>query len=413
MFTRSSIALCRKVLSSGLVLDGTFHPTTPNRLLAGVATMPDGRVFKGTFDPDSGAPTPGSQLEEDGDLYKGEFNAQWQRCGQGESFLLDGTHYKGLFADDMLVKGTVRVPDGVDEVVFEGELRDEEFVKGTLKRKDCTYVGEFQNNQPHGKGRLSFHTGAEQEGTFFNGMLHGGNCRQRLESGFLYVGEFEEGMIKRGQLYSPTYTYDGQFNKDGRAHGEGVQTYLAATPKLVFTGMWMDGNLTRGICHDEDGNPVDYLNDTDLQKEVFGDKNTAMSEIHQSSIRDAAQRGEERHDALAKDAQMARDAGVPPPIQPVEGDDDFEKELEEMERKQSENNDLTSLRIARAASTPIKKPEGVDIDPKLAKKGIVSAASQSAIAGDHMSAQLARFKANLKADPKGRMEQNKPYDRSS
>lgn len=386
-----------------MILEGAFHPSVPNRLLSGVVTMPDGRVYKGAFDEESGAPKSGTQLEEDGDLYKGEFNRQWQRCGLGESFLMDGTHYKGTFADDMLVRGTVRVPDGMDEVVFDGELRDEEFVKGTLKRKDCVYVGEFQHNRPHGKGKLTFHTGAEQEGTFFNGMLHGRNCRQRLESGFIYVGDFEEGRIKRGELFTPTYTYDGQFNEDGRAHGEGVQTYLAATPKLVFTGMWMDGNLTRGICHDEDGNPVDYMNDTDLQKEVFGEKNASMSDMHSSLIKDATRRGREKNEAHSKDA-LPFDSPV---------DEDPDALFNDLAMAEAAENDLTSLRISRASAAPIQNPEGITLDQKMAKKGLATGASQSAVAGDHMSAQLSRFKAGLDANTLGRGGHNRPYERSS
>lgn len=268
---RFSFLLCSRVLASGLKLEGTFDKST-NHLIDGVASMPDGRVFKGSFDRLTGRPLAGAQLEEDGDLYRGAFNDRWQRDGLGEAFLLDGTHYKGTFKDDELVSGVVRIPDGSNEVVFEGTLKDEEFLNGTVSQHDFTYSGAFANNMPHGKGVLSFASGATQEGTFFNGKLHGHNCRLKLESGFLYVGEFNMGVCTKGQLFTPTYHYDGEFNAEGRANGEGTQTFLAASPKLIFTGLWQDGSLMRGTCVDEDGAPVDWVDNHELRQEVMGSR---------------------------------------------------------------------------------------------------------------------------------------------
>lgn len=48
----------------------------------------------------------------------------------------------------------------------------------------------------------------------------------KLNNGYVYVGEFFDGHIRTGTLYTPTYTYEGQFNDHGKAHGEGQQTYL-------------------------------------------------------------------------------------------------------------------------------------------------------------------------------------------
>lgn len=270
--------LCSVTLATGTVLKGELNPANREMLLKGAAILPDGRVFSGAFDQVKGFPLPGSQLEEDGDLYKGSFNEQWQRDGRGEAWLADGTQYTGTFKDDELVAGTVRIPNGTDEIVFEGALVDEAFVRGTLKQHDFTYTGEFADNQPHGKGRLVFASGGEQEGTFFNGKLHGRDCKMKLEGGFVYVGEFMDGKARSGTLYTPTYTYEGEFNEHGRAHGEGNQTYLTHDPKLTFSGIWNNGALVHGACFDEHGTPVDWQNNNELQAKVLGDANQTDGE---------------------------------------------------------------------------------------------------------------------------------------
>lgn len=262
--------LCSVTLANGTVLKGDINPQNKTLLLKGITMLPDGRVYSGAYDAAAGFPLAGSQLEEDGDLYRGEFNSLWQREGKGEAWLADGTHYKGIFKGDELREGVVRIPNGTTEVVFEGTLKDECFVKGKLTQSDFVYVGEFSDNKPHGKGKLTFSTGAEQEGTFFNGKLHGTDCKMKLEGGFVYVGDFMDGQIHRGTLYTPTYTYEGEFNEHGRAHGEGAQTYLINEPRLTFTGIWNNGALVRGACVDEYGCAVDWQNNSELQAKVLG-----------------------------------------------------------------------------------------------------------------------------------------------
>lgn len=271
MFRLLGLRLCSVTLASGVVLEGDLNPVNRERLLKGTATLPDGRVYSGVFDAQKGFPLPGSQLEEDGDIYRGAFNEKWQREGLGEAWLADGTYYKGHFTNDELVEGVVRIPNGSSEMTFEGTLVDELLVRGKLSQPDFTYEGEFQENQPHGKGKLIFATGAEQEGTFYAGKLHGDGCKMKLDGGFVYVGEFIDGKIRRGVLYTPTYTYEGDFNENGRAHGEGRQTYLIHEPRLIFSGIWNNGALIRGACVDEYGSPVDWQNRHELQSMILGD----------------------------------------------------------------------------------------------------------------------------------------------
>lgn len=301
--------LCSVTLANGTVLKGDFHPANRELLRKGVAILPDGRVYSGAFDDAKGFPLPGSQLEQDGDLYKGSFNERWQREGLGEAWLADGTHYKGTFLNDELVEGTVRLPNGSDEVVFHGTLEDESFKEGTLRQHDFVYSGSFAEGQPQGKGKLVFTAGGEQEGTFLRGKLHGSNCRMKLDSGFVYVGEFMDGRIRSGTLYTPTYTYEGEFNEHGRAHGEGHQTYLTSDPKLTFTGIWNNGALVRGMCFDEYGAPVDWQENHDLQAKVLGDvtqsdgeEKAAINGYMNSKLSEAAQMHRQMNQDYLEDA---------------------------------------------------------------------------------------------------------------
>ncbi|KAG5506381.1 hypothetical protein JKF63_05884 [Porcisia hertigi] len=300
--------LCSVTLPNGTVLKGDVNPSNPTLLLKGITILPDGRVYSGSYDAASGFPLPGSQLEEDGDLYRGEFNCQWQREGRGEAWLADGTHYAGVFKGDEIIEGVVRIPNGTTEVVFEGTLHDETFVRGRLTQADFVYEGEFSANEPHGKGKLVFATGAVQEGTFFHGKLHGSDCKMKLDGGFVYVGEFLDGQIRRGTLYTPTYTYEGEFNDHGRAHGEGAQTYLINEPRLTFTGIWSNGALVRGVCVDEYGGTVDWQNNNELQAKVLGgvtgkgDDNVGLNSYCSARMKEAAQMHSDMQRSYAEDA---------------------------------------------------------------------------------------------------------------
>lgn len=264
------------VLPNGTRLKGILNPRCPDRLLEGVTTLPDGREFNGNYDAINGHPLKGSRLCEDGDVYEGEFNNSWQREGLGKARLADGTCYEGKFEQDELVEGVVTIPQGTTEVVFKGKLQNETFLRGVLTTPDYRYEGDLLNNEPDGVGKLIFATGEMQEGTFRCGKLHGANCKLKLNGGFVYVGEFVDGHIRYGILYTPTYRYEGEFNEHLRAHGQGVQTYLVHEPRLVFTGIWNSGAMTQGTVVDEYGTPVEWQDAYHTQCQVLGDGDEAL-----------------------------------------------------------------------------------------------------------------------------------------
>lgn len=404
MLRRLALRLCSvqtKTMSNGMKLTGKFHDSTGN-LMSGVVHMPDGRVFSGTFDAAEGMPLPGSQLEDDGDLYVGSFNRQWQRSGGGEAWLADGTVYKGRFAEDELVEGIVRIPLGTEEICFEGSLRDEQFVKGTLRQSGFTYAGEFRDNAPHGSGTLTYASGAVMEGTFRAGKLHGDKCKMRLESGWVYVGSFVDGAIVSGELRTPTYTYEGSFNTKGKAHGEGTQFQLVTDPKLIFTGIWVEGQMAQGTVTDEFGTPVDWQNRLDLQQQLKEPQALAMENFAAAKIKEARQHIRNKDAEYREDVETVRRTTGATPSRTELGYDESADEVDQdalARRFASENVAEVGGRVRVAASTvdeaaePIRRSLGEQFNPVAATEAILSQNSGNIIAAEHVRKQFQRFAA--------------------
>ncbi|KPA75417.1 putative mitochondrial hypothetical protein [Leptomonas pyrrhocoris] len=399
--------LCSVTLANGTVLKGDLNPLHKDLLLRGIAILPDGRVYSGSYDAQAGFPLAGSQLEEDGDLYRGEFNAAWQREGKGEAWLADGTHYKGTFKEDALCEGVVRIPNGTTEVVFEGTLRDESFVEGRLTQSDFVYEGEFADNKPHGKGKLVFSTGAEQEGTFFNGKLHGTECKMKLEGGFVYVGDFMDGQIRRGTLYTPTYTYEGDFNEHGRAHGEGAQTYLINEPRLIFTGVWSNGALVRGVCHDEYGCVVDWQNNGELQAKVLGgptgdgEQSMAVNSYCGARLKEADQMHRDMQRSYVEDAEtVARSIGRYPTKLDLgyEGSISYENEaVLQAQRKQMDGMESSKEKLSERVKGFADVAAGVkgtivgEINENMAKIQFTRQIGAEQLSSERIDEQFERF----------------------
>jgi hypothetical protein len=408
MFRRMGAKLlCSVTLANGTVLKGDLNPRNKSQLLKGITILPDGRVYSGSYDAVAGFPLPGSQLEEDGDVYRGEFNSAWQREGVGEAWLADGTHYKGTFKGDELREGVVRIPNGMTEVVFEGTLQDESFLKGKLMQSDFVYEGEFSDNRPHGKGKLVFSTGAEQEGTFFNGKLHGTNCKMKLEGGFVYVGDFMDGQIRRGTLYTPTYTYEGEFNEHGRAHGEGAQTYLINEPRLTFTGIWNNGALVRGVCVDEYGCTVDWQNDSKLQAKVLsgptgdGEQSVAVNSYCSAKLKEADQMHRDMHHSYVEDAEaVAQSTGRYPTKMDLgyEGGIAYENEAaQQAGRRQMEDMESAKENLSQRAkafddiATGVKGTIIGEINENMAKIQFTRQVAAEQLSAQRIDEQFERF----------------------
>ena len=133
--------------------------------------------------------------------------------------------------------------------LYEGVFKDGLKVNGTLIKDELTYKGEFEFDQAHGKGRITYKDGSWYEGEFrysqpdghgtydlnngwvYKGMLKAGNfegigAKFHLKSEENYsefkVGEFKaDEMNGIGVYYDNGYTLIGTFEK-GKLHGIGV-----------------------------------------------------------------------------------------------------------------------------------------------------------------------------------------------
>lgn len=100
------------------------------------------------------------------------------------------------------------------------------------------HVGETDNNQRNGKGKILLPGGGFYEGEFRNGVYHGfGNLTTSKQT---YKGYFEEGKKKgKGTLVDLVnhITYEGNFDNDER-EGEGKETYEDGS---VYVGSFVKG----------------------------------------------------------------------------------------------------------------------------------------------------------------------------
>lgn len=211
-------------------------------------------------------------LYTQGKKYEGNF----YRCklvGLGRYIDEEGTCFEGIFEDNKLVsKATIitinednkRVEYFGDVVDFKKNGKGKEFCEGVYK-----YVGDFVNNLKHGKGKLEYldtgdiyigefnegeitgkglykwNTGEQYEGNFIKGIKHG-NGKYKWPDGSQYIGEYQNG-IREGKakyIWEDGRVFKGMF-KDGKPDGKGT---------ITFRGKTME-------CEYENGKPI-----TDLSK---------------------------------------------------------------------------------------------------------------------------------------------------
>src|SRR5205814_1028764 len=116
--------------------------------------------------------------------------------------------------------------------------------------------------------------GDRYEGEYNASWQRHGRGSAVLADGTTYEGRFEQddfvgGAIKQGELRAATFTYEGDFDGTGMAHGTGRAEQLALDRKLVFTGQWVGGNFVKGVVEDEFGNPVDMKAAPDVERQLY------------------------------------------------------------------------------------------------------------------------------------------------
>ena len=161
-------------------------------------------------------------------LYRGELDLSKNFNGYGEYYLKTGKKYEGKFVngklngygrlidlfgikcyegnfkDNQLLDGVGKIieinADG-SKIIYEGDIENmKRQGKGIEKKKDSTYMGFFNDDLRHGKGKVIFN-----------------------DEGSLYEGDFIKGKMTGSGVYTwkDKTTYDGEF-LDGKMHGKGL-----------------------------------------------------------------------------------------------------------------------------------------------------------------------------------------------
>lgn len=117
--------------------------------------------------------------------------------------------------------------------------------------------------------------------------------------------KFRPWCITSGELRTAEFTYEGEFNERGQAHGVGRQEHHATTPKLIFKGHWASGSLVTGQCHTEDGQPIDWQNNSAAQDQLSSKPQQVMQSYIKSKLEDARAAHGEADKRFAEDADIS------------------------------------------------------------------------------------------------------------
>ena len=183
------------------------------------------------------------------------FNGQWQNGIQSYgSFEGMGHKYMGYWKGKLMdIKGIYKAPDGK---VYKGEIQNGKFIGvGEFVDKDQIIKGKFEDNMNLSeKGRIITEE-MEYEGQIRNGIPHGTGTKHWLDSGEVYSGQWENGvMYGEGKLKMQDLSvYSGGF-EFGKFNGEGQILY--ADNSLV-KGAFKKGVISgKGVfkykTHDQD-----------------------------------------------------------------------------------------------------------------------------------------------------------------
>ena len=130
---------------------------------------------------------------------------------------------------------------------------------GEIKGNEWVWVGEIANNQPHGEGIVTYHSGNRSIGTANNGLLHGFVRDETQNGNLLYQGEYKNDKKDGyGIEIVGDQTYKGYF-QDGERHGEGTFDNGQAIYKGTFNSgelhgqgsmeSYVSGDKFEGIYH--------------------------------------------------------------------------------------------------------------------------------------------------------------------
>lgn len=205
---------------------------------------------------------PGPIKLNNGTYYFGQWNPRGQMDGQGQFFTnLTGKdiYIDGQWAEGILQRGKVMSENNK----YVGELNDGELNgQGKLIYSDGTiYEGDFVNGKRDGHGHLTLTDGTEFWGEFKNDEI-GNDGEFKWPNGITYKGSLKNGIFDgNGVLENPNISkYNGEF-KNGIYDGKGVFEWIVDPDNKIsekYDGEYSEGKKNgSGIYTFEDGGKLD------------------------------------------------------------------------------------------------------------------------------------------------------------
>lgn len=197
-----------------------------------------------------------------GDQYSGQWLSH-MRWGKGKLTLANGDFYDGDWDNDTK-HGEGVCQENSEEYpcqYFRGyklhNIRDG-YTKSRVIIDDGygevlgDYIGELENNIPHGQGSFINKYQRFYIGHFDHGLFNGQGILLTSHHGIIYDGMWIKG---KPNGYGKTNIFEGHW-KDGVAHGVGKLHIGINSTRRIIKGNWQDGEISEGTIIYQD---VDYI----------------------------------------------------------------------------------------------------------------------------------------------------------
>ena len=182
-------------------------------------------------------------------LYRGELDINGNFNGYGELYLKTGKKYEGKFVDGKL-NGYGRLIDLFGIKCYEGNFQDNQLMDGDGKiieiKEDGSkviYEGDIENMKKQGKG-IEKKNDSTYMGFFNDDLKHGKGKVVFIEEDSVYEGDFNKGKMTGSGVFTwkDKTSYDGEF-LDGKKHGKGLFKWPDGTE---YEGDYVN-NLREGL----------------------------------------------------------------------------------------------------------------------------------------------------------------------
>jgi hypothetical protein len=225
---------------SGCIIEGELKDNILNG--KGKIIYQDGDIYEGEFKNDS-LNGIGKITYKNGTVYEGEFKNN-KLNGIGKIQFIDGSFYEGNYVENKLngQGKMVHVNGGVFGGVFEGEFKDDIFIRGKKIYPNGTFEGEFEGDR-FINGKITLKNGdilnGPNEIIYANGDIYQGNYKidfkedENKEIQIIYI---RNGIGK--MTYADGSVYEGSYKNNKR---DGFGKFTDPADGTVYEGQWENG----------------------------------------------------------------------------------------------------------------------------------------------------------------------------